>query len=196
MNASYSFSGMKTESANLSEAEWLRRAAKGDEAAFTELYRRHNRAVFRFALYMSGRKEIAEEITQDVFLMLIRNPRQYSADRGSLQAFLIGITRNKVRRCMEQLQGVVPDSDTAGREPGYDPFESCAKKHDLQALKSAISSLPPRYREVIVLCELEEMDYTDAARVLECAIGTVRSRLHRARGILGAKLHARERCSV
>ena len=178
----------------LSDGDLVRRSAKGDEAAFTALYRRHQGPVFRFALHMSGRKELAEEITQEVFLALICEAARYRPERGSLQALLIGVARNKIRRCLRDPEFELGDVDMAGTEA--DLFERCSKSGELAALQSAILSLPPRYREVIVLCDLEEMPYADVARLLSCVVGTVRSRLHRGRGILSAKLRKREGCSV
>src|ERR1700682_339740 len=85
------------------DAVLLRRAAKGDEDAFTLLYRRHQGALYRFALRMTGSIWAAEEIVQDVFMTLIREPIKYDAERGPLAAFLFGIARNKVMKHNERL---------------------------------------------------------------------------------------------
>src|SRR6266404_3724747 len=74
----------------------LRRAAKGDEEAFTLIYRRHQAAMYRFALRMTGNTWAAEEIVQDVFMTLMRDPKKYDATRGALGAFLYGVARNRV----------------------------------------------------------------------------------------------------
>src|SRR5437899_4676052 len=81
----------------------LRRAAKGDEEAFTLLYRRHQAALYRFALRMTGSTWAAEEIVQDVFMMLMRDPRKYDATRGTLGGVLYGVTRNQVLKHLERL---------------------------------------------------------------------------------------------
>ena len=182
----------------LSDTGLLRLSASGDEAAFTALYRRHQGAVFRFALHMSGRKEVAEEITQEVFLLLIRQPQRYEPDRGSLEAFLIGIARNQLRRQSNdrQLAGSHFDESTAPAASSDALFDDCARASEISSLQAAILTLPPRYREVVVLCDLEEKTYADAARLLGCPVGTVRSRLHRAHAILATKILNRERCSV
>src|SRR2546429_3746142 len=86
----------------------LRRAAKGDEEAFTLLYRRHQAALYRFALRMTGSTWAAEEIVQDVFMMLMRDPRKYDATRGTLGGFLYGVTRNRVLKHLERLPREVP----------------------------------------------------------------------------------------
>jgi RNA polymerase sigma-70 factor (ECF subfamily) len=121
--------------------------------------------------------------------------RSYVAERGDLQGYLIGVARNKVRRQIRQSSGL---ANLALEEPAIEAnaFEAMSKRQETRALRRAILSLPPNYREVVVLCDLENMDYARAAEQLGCAIGTVRSRLHRARTILGAKLRNGERCPV
>ncbi len=105
----------------------------GEEEGFTALYRRRQGAVCRFALRMSGNPAVAEEVTQEAFMVLVRSPNQFDPARGSLAAFLIGVA-------------------------------------------------------AVVLCDLEELSYEEAAATLDCAVGTIRSRLHRGRALLLAKL--------
>ena len=81
----------------------LRRAAKGDEDAFTVLYRRHQAAIYRFALRMTGNAWASEEIVQDVFMTLMREPKKYDVERGALAAYLYGIARNRVMKHLERL---------------------------------------------------------------------------------------------
>src|SRR4051812_30924774 len=103
-----------------SDEELLRRSANGDEDAFTTLYRRRQPSVFRFALTMSGRKDLAEEVTQDVFLLLIREPQRFDADRGALAAFLMGIARNFVLRHIERDRNFVLAEEGVDFEPDAD----------------------------------------------------------------------------
>src|SRR5437879_8633630 len=84
------------------------RAAKGDEQAFTLLYRRHQAALYRFALRMTGSTWAAEEIVQDVFMTLMRDPKKYDATRGALGAFLYGVGRNRVMKHLERLPREIP----------------------------------------------------------------------------------------
>jgi RNA polymerase sigma-70 factor (ECF subfamily) len=72
-----------------------------------------------------------------------------------------------------------------------DPIGDLSNAEEIVALRRAVLSLPVRYREVVVLCDLENLSYVDAASALECAVGTVRSRLHRGRALLEAKMRAR-----
>lgn len=175
------------------ESELLRLAAKGNEEAFLELYRRHQGPVFRFALHMSGRVETAEEIVQEVFLTLLTNAGEHGfiAANGSLQGYLIGTARNMIRGRMRQAwRFVEAEPATLGSEL----VDSLSKEQELRDLRAAILSLPPNYRAVVALCDLEGIDYSQAAGHLGCPLGTVRSRLHRARAILAAKLEKRVRC--
>jgi RNA polymerase sigma-70 factor (ECF subfamily) len=167
----------------------LGRMLKGDEAAFTALYRRRQAGVYRYALQMCGSVEVAEEITQDVFLVLMREGRKFDAARGSVAAFLCGVARNFVRRHLERSRAEAwVEFEGEGQDPVADERASAldhlTRRETVSAVRRAILSLPPAYREVVVLCELQEMSYQDAAAVLECPIGTVRSRLSRARGLL------------
>jgi RNA polymerase sigma-70 factor, ECF subfamily len=180
----------------LRNRDLLRRFRAGDREAFTEVYRAHYPAVFRFALHMTADRTKAAEVTQDVFVWLIHHAADYDPDRGELAAFLTGVTRKFLQRRRHDEQRWVPFDEApaqrfvAEREPDTS---------DADRLRVAIAALPERYREVVALCDLEGKSYEDAAGALECAVGTVRSRLHRARGLLARKLQdAKEviRCSV
>ena len=183
-----------------SDVDLLRRSAGGEEAAFDALYDRHQQAVYRFALYCSGSAEVAEEITQEVFLLLIRAPRQYDAARGPLTAYLCGVARNRLRERWKQDRVLVPlDEEEHGRPahegPG-DPLGELTSREALDALRHAVLTLPLRYREVVVLCHLQGLGYREAAAILECAEGTVCSRLNRARGLLLEKLKGCGICPI
>jgi RNA polymerase sigma-70 factor (ECF subfamily) len=155
--------------------------------------------VYRFALQMSGKTEIAEEVTQDVF-MVVMGSAKYDSERGSVAAFLYGIARNMVLRALERERPYITvlddaDSEYANRLTAehQDLLGDLARNERIDTLRKAVLALPPAYREVVVLCDLHERDYAEAASALGCAIGTVRSRLHRARALLMEKLRASER---
>ena len=185
-----------------SDDDLLRLTSTGDERACLEFYRRHQGAVFRFALQMSGKAEIAEEVTQDVFMVVMSAPKQFDPKRGSAGAYLYGIARNLVLRCLEREKPYLtvlddPDNEYSGRLAGeQDIAGEFVQTERIETLRKAVLALPPGYREVVVLCDLHELDYAEAAGVLGCAIGTIRSRLHRARALLMEKLRAVERCAV
>jgi RNA polymerase sigma-70 factor, ECF subfamily len=177
-----------------SDVELLRRSAGGEEAAFSALYDRHQQAVYRFALYCGGSVEVAEETTQEVFLHLIRAPRQYDAGRGSLAAYLCGVARNRLRERWKRDRALVPlDEEEQGPE---DPLGELTSRERLDALRQAVGTLPLRYREVVVLCHLQGLGYREAAAILECAEGTVCSRLNRARALLLEKLKGCGICPI
>jgi RNA polymerase sigma-70 factor (ECF subfamily) len=194
------------ESPSRSDGDLLRLLSGGDEKAFLEFYRKHQGIVFLFALQMSGKAEIAEEVTQDVFVVVMNSGARYDSERGSVAAFLYGIARNFVLRALERERPYVtvlddPTADYAGRlaresAPEQDIFGDLAQNERIETLRKAVLALPPAYREVLVLCDLHERDYAEAASALGCAIGTVRSRLHRARALLAEKMRASERCAV
>ena len=190
------------ESPSRSDGDLLRLLSSGDERAFVEFYRKHQGIVFRFALQMSGKTEIAEEVTQDVFMVVMKSAKRYDSERGSVPAFLYGIARNFVLRALERERPYItvlddPAGDYAGRAASeQDIFGDLAQNERVETLRKAVLALPPAYREVLVLCDLHERDYAEAASALGCAIGTVRSRLHRARALLAEKMRAGERCAV
>ena len=175
--------------------ELLLRMQSGDEEAFLTLYRRRQAGLFRFALHMSGSMPVAEDVTQEVFLALLREDCGYAPDRGTLSGYLFGIARKLVLRHLDRGRlDVVLDTDSDDfAQPELavldDPLLDLTRREGIDALRRAVQALPRRYREVVVLCDLEEVDYADAAVALGCPIGTVRSRLHRARGLLLEKLH-------
>jgi len=182
-----------------SDAELLRLMLVGEEKAFTELYRRHKGLVYRFALLMSGKASVAEEVTQEVFLALLRNGRRYDPERGSLKAYLCGAARNQVLLLMEKERPyvqLVEESDEgeavqiAQLISGDDPLGDCARNEANRLVRQAVLALPARYREVIVLCDFQEMSNAEAALTLDCPIGTVNSRLHRGHALLLKKLRA------
>src|SRR5437773_8101532 len=180
-----------------SDDELLQQVKTGDENAFTTLYRRRQGGVYRFALQMSGSKPIAEDITQEVFLALMRDSRGYDPSRGSLAGYLYGIARNHVMRHLEQDRlhdpiGDEPQASEAGTpHPLVSPedlLDDLARREKIESVRQAVLALPARYREVVVLCDLHEMSYAEVAAVIGCAVGTIRSRLHRAHGLLIDKL--------
>ena len=180
--------------AQASDDDLLRRMTAGDEDAFTALYRRHQGSVYRFALHMSGSTDVAEEVTQEVFMFLIRGVRQYDPKRGTLAGFLFGVARNHVLRRLERDRVYCEPPSGESSAVDDDTFASIVRNQRLECLRKALLALPEHYREVLVLCELEELDYARAAEALGCPIGTIRSRLNRARAMLAWRLRANERC--
>ena len=176
------------------DQELLRQLARGDERAFSSLYERYQGPLYRFALHMSGNAATAEEITQEVFMLLIKRPKGYAEDKGTVAGYLFGIARNLTRRSMQRSRLDLPIDDDlaelneADLASDLDILTELSNAEMLECLRKSVLALPEQYREVVALCDLEEMSYADAGAVLECSPGTVASRLHRARMMLRKKL--------
>lgn len=187
---------------DLTDSDLLRLMMAGDEEAFTLLYRRRQGGIYRFALQMSGSPQVAEDVTHDVFLFLMKDGNVFDPGRGSLSSFLFGVARNYVLRRFRSESTTVSWSDDeedqsfelVDGDPG--PLDDLTRAETIENVRRAVLSLPERYREVVVLCELQEMSYGETAEILGCAIGTVRSRLHRARALLLAKLRPEQSDSL
>jgi len=182
-----------------SDEELLRLIVAGDADAFTTLYRRRQAGIYRFALQMCGSEGIAEDVTQEVFMTLVHAPRMFDPARGSLAAYLYGVARNQVLRRLEKERHFVSMADETTEDGGAtsgaahpvaadDPLAELARNELIETVRQAVLTLPAHYREVVVLCELHELSYAEAASALGCAVGTVRSRLHRARALLVERL--------
>jgi RNA polymerase sigma-70 factor (ECF subfamily) len=172
--------------------------AAGDREAFAALYRRRRPDVYRFVVHMTGAPATAEDVTQDVFIAVIQDARRYRTGRSGVVPWLLGIARNHARRRLsrDRLLDPLPDSGSDGGDAlavTADPLAGIARERQIDAVKGALRSLPVSYREVVVLCDLQELSYADAAAAVGCAVGTVRSRLHRGRALLGARLRGEQR---
>jgi RNA polymerase sigma-70 factor, ECF subfamily len=184
----------------LNDGDLLRRMLAGDEEAFTVLYKTHQAGIYRFARQMTGEAGLADEVTQEVFLTLMREGRSFNARRGSLRAWLYGIGRNCIRRCLERertyvrLESEEREENTADLLPDPcapdDGLAGLSSRETIEHVRRAVLALPAAYREAVVLCELHELGYAEAAQILGCPVGTVRSRLHRARELLAPRLQA------
>jgi RNA polymerase sigma-70 factor (ECF subfamily) len=172
----------------MTDTDLLRQALAGDEDAFAALYRMRQGGVYRFALQMTGSGSIADDVTQETFLALLKQGGRYDAARGSLTSFLYGIARNHVRKRLAREgseESQAEDADVAG--PGG-LLDDLTRRETIEQVRRAVLSLPAQYREAVVLCDLQESSYEDAAVALDCPVGTVRSRLARGRALLAQKL--------
>lgn len=172
-----------------------RRLRSGEEPAFAELYGRWQGPLYRFSLRMSGQPTLAEDVVHEVFMTLMRGTAGYDPARGPLGAYLYGVARHQVqRRLAREWPYVALPDDEAGMpadpDGSSDPLAALTRRERIDRVRAAVRSLPLPYREALVLCDLQALRYEDAARILECSIGTIRSRLHRARRLLLSKLQA------
>ena len=137
----------------------------------------HKEAVYRFAWRMMNSAPAAEDVAQDVFLSLLRQSARFDPERGQLRSFLLGITRNLVlKRWRDEYRWEELNDERLPAKPLKSESNTIA-----EIVGEAVRSLPPLQREVLILAEYEELALDDIARAVECEIGTVKSRLHRAR---------------
>jgi len=177
------------------ETALLDRLKAGDEAAFEALYRRHKDGVYRFALLYCGGVTAAADVTQDTFVHLITQPGQFDPARGSIGAWLCGVARNLARRHLgvrEEATDPAQLADDTGPDAAQvdhdTPLDRVLRNESAEEVRRAVAALAPHYRDVLVLCELAELSYAEAAQVCGIEIGTVRSRLSRARAQLAETL--------
>ena len=178
-----------------SDSDLLRRGLEGDENAFVLLYDRLKNGVFRYAFYMTNSRSAAEDVTQEVFILLLKEGGNYRADLGDVGAFVFGIARNLVRRRerRERAYQALPHdgAETLSRtlvSEGEALTGRVIRNQLAERVQAAVASLPDHYRQVVVLCDLCELSYAEAAGRLQCAVGTIRSRLNRAHALLSEKL--------
>ena len=195
----------------LRDIELMHRLSKGDESAFLEFYRRHQGGLYRYALHMARRPEAAADVVQETFLSLIRQSGKFDEEKGAPAAFLYGMARNHLRKLWEKEGRYVAFSTGMGggdvtgwdgeggnhngngrypANPGEQEtvLEGLERAEIVRLLREAVLTLPEHYREPVTLCDLEGKTYIEASALLACPVGTVRSRLNRARSILLEKL--------
>jgi RNA polymerase sigma-70 factor (ECF subfamily) len=170
---------MKTK-AEQTDPELLRSMLSGDEESFALLYQRRHGGIYRFALQMCGSQQIAEDVTHDVFVFLMKSGQVFDPARGSVSSFLFGVARNYVLRRFRTDHATVPliddDDDTVFDrkidEPG--PLDDLTRLETIEGVRRAVLSLPERYREVVVLCELQSSVTEGRRNSWLCKKGTVR----------------------
>ena len=164
--------------------------AAGVEQAFVELYGRRLNDVYRFAFAMAKSRSFAQDVTQEVFLNVLENARRFDSRKGSVRAWLFGCARY-VTLDRLRLERRWTD-DMPAELATLDSDASLLADQRVERLHAAIARLPVEYREALVLFELQELSYAETAAVLDCPVGTVRSRLHRGRALLKAMLDESE----
>jgi RNA polymerase sigma-70 factor (ECF subfamily) len=168
------------------EVQLLAEIVAGVEQAFVELYRRRHHDVYRFAFAMAKSRSFAQDVTQEVFLNVLENAARFDSAKGSVRGWLFGcaryVTLDRLRLERRWTEDMPPDGAALGGD------ERLLTEQRIERLHAAIARLPLEYREALVLFELQELSYAETAAVLECPVGTVRSRLHRGRALLAAML--------
>ena len=162
----------------------LQKAGDGDQAAFLELYDRYREPIFRFAYRLLGSVEIAEDVTHDCFLSLIRKPENFRPERASLKTYLYAAARNLALKHFRD-QGRETGLDEITEEPKDSPRRGPLRRlldEELAThVKEAVFSLPPLQREALILFEYEELSLGEVAEIAGTDVGAIKARLYRAR---------------
>jgi len=162
----------------------LKEAGEGDQAAFLDLYDRYREPIFRFAYRLLGSVEVAEDVTHDCFLSLIRKPENYRPERASLKTYLYAAARNLALKHFRD-QGRETGLDEVSEEPKESPRRGPLRKlldEELAThVREAIFSLPPLQREALILFEYEGLSLNEVAEVAGTDTGAIKARLYRAR---------------
>jgi RNA polymerase sigma-70 factor (ECF subfamily) len=146
------------------------------DAEFRIVFEQNKDAVYRFAWRMCGSAGAAEDIAQEVFLTLLRQPGRFDPARGLLRPFLLAVARNlALKHWREEHRWSELDDVSVSPSANLESLETA------EAVGLAVHSLPPLQREVLILSEYEELSLEEIARTVDAEIGTVKSRLHRAR---------------
>jgi RNA polymerase sigma factor (sigma-70 family) len=178
------------------DTECMARLVAGDASALRELYQRHGRALLRFSIAMCRSHQAAEDMVHDAFVALLREPMNFDPALGSVFGYLCGVLRHRVSRHFRHEKRWVALDTANDNSPAHvdeqNPTDEIARSEITAAFRRAMLELPVQHREVIALCDLEELPYTTVAGILSCPVGTVRSRLHRARALLSIRLASLE----
>lgn len=166
------------------DALLLEKAGNGDQNAFRELYERHRLPVFRFAYRLLGSVEVAEDVTHDCFLSLIRKPEYFDPSRASLRTYLFSSARNLAFKHFRR-QGRESPLDGLEEQASdveiHQPLKHVLREELVNHVREAVINLPPLQREALILFEYEGLRLEEIAAITETDVGAIKSRLHRAR---------------
>ena len=174
------------------------RLCAGDAAALEPLYRRESGPVYRYALALAGNPAWAADAMQDAFVAFAGRPQGFDPQRASLGAYLAGMARHSLLARWREAPAAAPDeqAETDGEMPAADhlasPEELLVRSQAQEQVWAALQRLPWTQREAVVLVDLQERPYAEAARIAGVEINTLRTRLHRARLRLAALLNTAE----
>jgi RNA polymerase sigma-70 factor (ECF subfamily) len=162
----------------------LQKAVDGDQAAFLELYDRYRQLIFRFAYRLLGSVELAEDVTHDCFLSLIRNPENFRPERASLKTYLYAAARNlalKHFRNQGREAGMEELTQEPQESPRRGPLRRLLDEELADHVREAVFSLPPLQREALILFEYEGLSLNEVAEIAGTDAGAIKARLYRAR---------------
>lgn len=197
-----SFVPWQVRSESADAATLVARVTRGDRAALAALYRREAGPVYRYALALCGNEAWAADVTHDAFIAFAQRPEAFEPQRGSLGAYLAGAARHGVLALWRQARTTLSPADLGGDDDASDgdsgdtdaahasPETLLVRAQTTRELWRALDALSFVYREAVVLVDLQERPYADAARIAGIELNTLRTRLHRARARLAQLLGA------
>ena len=162
----------------------LEKAGGGDQTAFLLLYERYRNPIFRFSYRVVGSVEVAEDITHDCFLSLIRKPRNFEPSRGSLRTYLYAAARNLAMKYFRSSGRELAIDDLAEHPSAprrEEPLRRMLDAELVAKVREAVADLPPLQREALVLFEYEGLPMSEIAMIVGSDVGAVKGRLHRGR---------------
>ncbi len=170
-----------------SEDQVVVQVLAGKTSEFRKLVERHHQPVFRFARNLIGDEHDAEDITQEVFLAAFDHLASYNANRASLQTWLFTIARNHCVNYLKRTRPVIDGEAIANTQPAASSNDS-ARNEFWSRLDEALDALPIEQKTAFALAEIEGLPYADIAHIEQTTLGTVKSRIHRAKQRLRACL--------
>jgi len=172
----------------------IERCLTGDQAAWDAIVRQHWRKVFNVAYKFVGRHDLAEDLTQDVFLKLYRSLSTFDR-RANFQTWLISVSRNlcidhyrSARKERESINRDLDPAELASPAPGVSAYARLESRDRVEMLREALALLPPSLRTAVMLRDLEELTYQEIADRLRVPEGTVKSRINRGRTELARRI--------
>ena len=186
-----------TPHATLADTELLRQMRSGTAAAFQALYRRHHGPLYRFALLRTGSSDTAADVIQEVFMGLLTDSFKFDPLRGPLPNFLFGVTRLMIlkheqprlrEQCYDEPDDDKDDDLDHAACGSQEPLARLLSDELAEQVRRALALLAPHYRDPLILYELHDMSYQQIADICQIDIGTVRSRLSRARVAMAKRL--------
>lgn len=177
----------------MDDAELVRRCLRGEAGAWEDLVRTHTRRIYNLCYRFTGKREEAEDLTQEVFLRVLRTLKSYDPGQGALGVWLHRVARNLLidhyRATRRDRLGVSLEEELPRleqKEAAAPPPDSLVARGELsQAIQQALAWLSPELREAVILRDLQGLDYRAIAQVLDVPEGTVKSRINRGRAELG-----------
>lgn len=182
---------------NEGDDDLLGRCRRNDEAAWNELVNRHTRRVFGMAYRFAGRADEAEDLTQEVFVRVFQSLDRYRSNEGAFGAWLMTVARNHAidhyRKRREERQRRTEDPELLERIGSGEesPLLTLERAERVQMVQKGIRALPVDLREPLILCDLQGLPYEEVAKTLNIPLGTVKSRINRARLELAKRLLTR-----